>query len=127
MKKSLICTMSLIVVLLAVLAFAEIPAPFEKAKELALRAKPDSKGDFVLEFKYSTNGYDDSFGFAYLPAWKIVIVWGPTENGRVFWKYDEKERIFLCGYRGRTCVVSEKIATEGAFKIFRLLVTKNLI
>ncbi len=127
MKKSLICILSLIVVLIAVSTFAETPAPFEKAKELALRAKPDNNGDFILEFECSVNGYDDSFGFAYLPTWKIVIVWGPFKDGRIYWGYDEKEKMFLCGYRGRTYKVSEKIATEGAFGIFRVLVMKNLI
>jgi len=127
MKKSLICILSLIVVLLTVLAFAQTPAPFEKAKELALRAKPDSDGDFILEFSCSVNGQDGSFGFAYLLARQIIIVWGSTENGRIYWGYDEEEKIFLYGYRGRIYKVSKKIATEGAFGIFRLLVAKSLI
>jgi len=124
---------TLLVILLGCgLAFGEpktIPAPFEKAKELALKTTPNESGNYFLEFEGTVNGENYYFLLAFVPQWgdqKGVI--GISGSGCIF-EYTESTQKFTIYIfrRGQTFAADEKIVINGAFETFRKLVSLGLL
>ena len=75
--------------LLAALAFAtEIPAPFGKVKEIALKATPDHRGNFMATFAINKNGEETVYLMGYLSQQKIIGI-GTSRDG-IIYEYNEE-------------------------------------
>ncbi len=131
MRKSSICILSLIVVLIAVSAFAETPAPFEKIKEIALKSPLDSQCRHIVTFDINIDGNVVSYVIVYFPILGATAI-GKAEGGKVcvveFW---EKEGKFteLTQSNGKLIrnLISQQDACNKAFSIFREMVGEKLL
>jgi len=121
----------LIVVLLGFFSYTfagDIPAPFAKAKEMALRIGPDSQGRHILVFDIKSNGESKVYIIGYLPKYGHIGI-GILKPFYFVLEFNENN--------GRFSVVSsdtsirifpeDKKVIEEAFKVFRELVAKKLI
>lgn len=131
MRKSLICILSLIIVLLAVSTFAETPAPFEKIKEIALKSPLDDQCRHMVTFDINVDGRMVSYIIVYLPTLGVTAI-GKADGGKVcvieFW---EKENKFteLTQSNGKLIrnPISQQDACNKAFSIFREMIGEKLI
>ncbi len=131
MRKSLICILFLIVVLLAVSTFAEAPAPFEKIKEMALKSPLDDLCRHMVMFNINIDERMVSYIIVYLPAVGVTAI-GKAEGMKVcvieFW---EKEGKFteLTQSNGRLVrnPIPQQNACNKAFSIFKEMVGEKLI
>lgn len=123
MKK--IAIFLLVIFLVAALAFvaqAEIPTPFAKIKEYALKGTYNGK---VWEKTFQEEG-SYTFGFLYCPKDKSIAIYSVTNDGVIgimfhagtFWELISQ---------GLMAEISEKEAFEETFKIFRKMVELGLL
>ena len=124
---SILAVLAIMGLLVSVALAAEIPAPFSKAKELALASQPDEYGNYVLFFNAGMEGEDYYYIVGYLSS-KGTIGIGIRRNGVVgVWEYYEQSETFSIYFDGGLTSITKEEAIEGAFKIFRKLVGQNSI
>jgi hypothetical protein len=127
MKKSILILLA--VFLICGLVFAQtqpIPAPFDKAKALALQVEPNSMGRYILPFVDSVSGIEYVIGYIpedhfigigmRIPVYQVIEYNEETGKCSVY-RYPQNERI----------EISNDKAIEEAFKIFRALVLVGFI
>lgn len=115
----------LLILLLSTLGFAqEIPAPFAKAKELAMRADPDEDGDYIYKVTLFENGVEVRFGLCWIVTQNLIGIWS-NRFGALAYSVERDE--FYVVYMGMLVEVDRSKAIEHAFKIFRELVRRGLI
>ncbi len=127
MKKCLIIVSVLIFILvLSVYSFAsDIPAPFGKAKQMALKCSPDQDGRHLLFIEDKTTGR--IFMVGYLSGTGYIGI-GYVQGGDVVAvEFCEKTDTFTFYYGGTRQVIDQTKAIGMAFSVFRELVTKKLI
>ncbi len=127
MKKLIIPIILTILLSFMVSSFAA-PAPFEKAKEIALKAKINDQGNYIAEIICNENGEEILFIFGYLPTSGYIGV-GSNIDG-IIYEYNEKTQILTVWTRmGRLSVEdkNKKLFFERVFQIFRYLVKHKLI
>jgi len=126
MKKIIILTLLLCIIPLIAIG-NEIPAPFAKAKELALKATPNDAGNYILVFE----GSDASYYFyllGYIPGKQIIGVGKLESKDTVVAEYHEATKEFSFWVNGyRYMDVDKTKVIEFAFKVFRELVARKLI
>lgn len=131
MKKSLICILSLIVVLFAVSVFAEVPAPFEKIKEIALKSPLDEQCRHMVTFDINVDGRIVSYIIVYLPTLGVTAI-GKAEGTKIciieFW---EKEGKFTELTQSNNKLIRNSLSPQDAcnkaFSIFKEMVGEKLI
>lgn len=116
--------------LVHVLSAGDVPAPFGKAKQYALRAKPDSDGDYNLVFEFMTDSGDKVvYLFGYTKNHGGIIAIGKGEGGLfIVLMYQESTgemRVWVNGFV--YMIENREKALEWAFSIFRELVARKAI
>ena len=109
-------------------ASAVCPAPFERAKAMALTAPKNEDGNHILTLTFNENGDQIIFVLGYIPATETIGV-GSSIDMMVFEYCERDGRLTIWTPMGRFSVQEkdrEKFFAE-AFKIFRSLVYRNLI
>ncbi len=109
-------------------SFSICPAPFEKTKEIALRAKVNDQGNYIVEIICNQNGEEVVFTFGYLPTSGYIGV-GSTIDG-IIYEYNEKtQNLSVWAPIGRFPVENKnrELFFERTFLIFRYLVEHKLI
>lgn len=119
-------TIFICVLLLTGVAFAEAPAPFEKAKEYAMQ-KQDSDGDYVWEFiRESLEGLEQ-YALVYLPKPKIIIISKYPFSCGYLEETGEIKCIVLLGFSGQQVEATQDQAFNFVFTVFRELVAAGAL
>lgn len=104
-----------------------VPPPFDAAKRYAMASLPDEDGDYVRQFEIDENGEQSRIALAYIVKDRRIVIFKDFA-GYVCSEDDgslEAGLLTPYGLMG-VDVPSEKIIEE-CFKIFRELVTRNLL
>jgi len=111
-----------------VMAAVEIPAPFGRAREMALTVKPNEAGNYLIRIEFNEDGRDFAYIIGYLPSYNLIGI-GNLVDGVVFEFNTETGEFTVWTYMGRMPIAKEQIpeAIAEAFGIFRVLVAKGLI
>jgi len=118
-------TIVICVLLWVGLAWGE--APFDKAKEFALKATPDANGSYILRFNINEDGFETTYLLGYLSKWKVIGV-GVIKGSEVcVFQYEEETQEYSVFYNGMVMIVDKAKVIEGALIVFRELVKKNLL
>ena len=128
MKKYLVAI--ILILVLAAVTFGACPAPFEKAKQIALRGTPNEKGLYIVTYNVNKNGEEVIYLIGYSPQYKIVAI-GKSAEGAVIYEYDEDScecTVYVINVMFRMRVpIDREEAIKQAFLIFREMVTEKLL
>ena len=117
------------VILIALLCFvtqvfAVAPAPFEKVKEIALKAPVNSQGNYIIEISFNENGEGVVLILGYIPSHGYIGIGLSTD--KFVYEYNEKtQTLGIWTPMGRFPVQEKdrELFFEKVFKIFRYLVS----
>lgn len=118
---------TILVVLLSfsVLAFAmDIPPPFEKIKQWAMLEKPDQDGDYINRISIIKEGEEIRFRLSWIKSSNIIGIFKSDYGGVL---YDINSGEFYLFYGGYFFHIDKEKAIEGAYIIFRELVSEKII
>ncbi len=127
MKTKILIPIILTILLSFVVSSFAAPAPFEKVKEIALKAKINDQGNYIAEIICNENGEEIVFIFGYLPISGYIGV-GSSIDGIVY-EYNEKtQNLSVWASIGRFPVEDKNkgLFVERVFLIFRYLVEHKL-
>jgi len=125
--KKYIVAITLFVVFLATLAFAETPAPFAKAKEYALKMPMDSEGDYVWEFTKDGNGEQINYALVYLVKQKIIIIARAPFSCGYIEETGEIKCVAFMGMGFKQVESTQEQALKFCFGVFKELVSAGAI
>lgn len=127
MKKIMIAFLMILLFSLSAWAQNEIPAPFAKAKEIALNTTPNAGGNYILTFEAVEDGLTIYYILGYLTNDAVIGV-GRTINGsNIVAEYHEQKGKFGFWMEGFRRDATSKEAIKFAFQVFKELVAKGLI
>lgn len=107
----------------------ETPAPFGKAKEMALKVSPDHLGRHILfiQDKESNDGVKKTFLIGYLSRSAYIGIGITDGNRTMVVEHNEKIKTFYLYDTGRRMEIEENKAIDLGFMTFGELVAKGLI
>lgn len=115
---------SILLFLLCASFASSLPAPFGKAKELALKAPPNAVGNHILIFEAKELS---TYLIGYLPAHKIIGIGKEMGGKLVVAEYCEEDGKFSFWVDGIRKEADQKSVISFAFAVFRELVDKSII
>lgn len=111
-----------------IVAASEIPAPFESAKQLAMKATPDENGRFIVELPGRITGTEVIFILGYIPDFDTIGIGVISTEGDIFVvQYNEMDGSFSTYENGYERPCKPEVAIEVAFKIFSFMVAGKVI
>jgi hypothetical protein len=104
-----------------------IPAPFERAKSMALKVQSDSMGRHLINMTISKNGEETIYIIGYIPHMGIIGIGKLCGNKYAVYEYNERTGEYTIWKDARRESIEPKLCIREAFVIFREMVTEDII
>jgi hypothetical protein len=108
-------------------ALAICPAPFQKAKEVALKAPLNHRGSYLVRMEVNIDGQEITYIIGYIPSYAQIGI-GIEKDGKLtVYVYNEYlNKFYRITYYEETEILEAECISE-AYKIFRIMVNEQLI
>jgi len=85
------------------------------------------RGFYLVNMVVNKNGQEITYIIGYIPQYGWIGIGTICGDNTKVYIYDEHSKQYMLEENGEKKIISQKICTEEAFKIFRLMVVEQLI